>query len=794
MAIYNVLVTSIDGISQNVAVDANSISEARRKAESQSGYGARASGVPELAASPVGSNSFSSFVGGIDSNFDPSAYGIQNPNVNIPNPVSADLNNQLVYANSQANTGSNTPQYNSPYGEQYDPASNAFYTANNQNLSTPDPISADLANQLFYGNSQASTGANTPQYNSPYGEQYDPYGGTGFDPNEIESYYLNLLQPTSPGNLPAPANAGQTPYSYNPVGSAGYEFIGGDVYDPISSDLGNQLAFANSQANQGFKSAAQIDAEEIERFRQDSLSNPVVGDLSNQLDFANSQAYGTDNLNAIELATAERERIASKNRENKEKADALKKEAELVFGPVRSWDAKLGDITVNPDGSVNLPTDMWRNAYGGKLDRVGRGDPSRQPNQPIGKEQIEDAIRRIAELGGRDTLSRSVENMLQQARTYYSNTPRGDNTWDKNIEGGLIPEADRKGAKSAQKSFLNDSAWQATWGSFADEVLGARETDVTGQIPDAWANNPDGYNSLSEIQKEAADVNNLTSMSEVEAHYTAEQAKKDAESVIANAEVIGPPKNNNGETGLGMDDLLPKWEAPSGSSMGDIEAAGGLAGTGNEDLFIAGASQGFKPPAPPAFAGAPEQVYTSQELMLDPITEAAGQRLAFRNVYGDAATNVGPLSSYLQRQSFPLADAYRGSSWANMAREGTGGVAPQVSFEDFLRTTRNQPSGLSGTYGQTLQDVNYLRGLGGSQVPVGLEGVFNPEQAANTRDARNLLQAAQKGKYSGLVSRAFRRPSEDDLFSDYVLARQDASTAGTAPQNFLNFAASRYGL
>jgi hypothetical protein len=93
-----------------------------------------------------------------------------------------------------------------------------------------------------------------------------------------------------------------------------------------------------------------------------------------------------------------------------------------------------------------------------------------------------------------------------------------------------------------------------------------------------------------------------------------------------------------------------------------------------------------------------------------------------------------------------------------------------------------------------LQDVGYLRGLGGSQVPVGLEGVFNPEQAANTRDARNLLAAAQRGKYSGLVSSAFRRPTEDDLFSDYVLARQDASAAGTAPQNFLNFAASRYGL
>jgi len=229
--------------------------------------------------------------------------------------------------------------------------------------------------------------------------------------------------------------------------------------------------------------------------------------------------------------------------------------------------------------------------------------------------------------------------------------------------------------------------------------------------------------------------------------------------------------------------------------MEELEAAagvgGGVLGPGEGGIY----DQTLPVIPPPAAAGS-FPVYSSQELINDPqgYLTAAGQRLAFRNVFGEPATGVGPLSSYLQRQTFPLTNAYRGASWANMAREQAGGVAPQVSFEDFLRTTRNRPSGLSGTYGQALQDVGYLRGLGGGQVPVGLEGVFNPEQAAGTRDARNLLQAAQRGKYSGLVSSAFRRPTEEDLFSDYVLARQDASTAGTAPQNFLNFAASRYGL
>ncbi len=181
------------------------------------------------------------------------------------------------------------------------------------------------------------------------------------------------------------------------------------------------------------------------------------------------------------------------------------------------------------------------------------------------------------------------------------------------------------------------------------------------------------------------------------------------------------------------------------------------------------------------------------------LTEA-GRRLAFRNVFGEPATGVGPLASFLQRQTFPLTEAYRAQTFADMGRQQAGKYVlapdayPKVSFENFLTSVRDRPTGLGGTYGQALQNVNYLRGLEGSEVPTALAGVFNPEQAKNTWDARNLLQAAQRGKYSGLVSRSFRQPTQDELFADYVLAKQDAATAGTAPQNFLNFAASRYGL
>ena len=205
----------------------------------------------------------------------------------------------------------------------------------------------------------------------------------------------------------------------------------------------------------------------------------------------------------------------------------------------------------------------------------------------------------------------------------------------------------------------------------------------------------------------------------------------------------------------------------------------------------------FQGPAPePAAGTVGVPVWSSQDMIDDEqgFLTGAGQRRAFRNVFGEPATGVGPLASFLQRQTYPLTQAYRAARFADMGREQAGGVYPKTTFENFLTSVRDRPTGLGGAYGQALQNVDYLRGLGGSQVPTALAGVFSPEQAANTRDARALLQAAQRGKYSGLVSRSFRQPTEEDLFADYVLAKQDAATAGTAPQNFLNFAAKAYGL
>lgn len=483
-------------------------------------------------------------------------------------------------------------------------------------------------------------------------------------------------------------------------------------------------------------------------------------------------------IDAAEQDSLEAERIA---RQLREQDQERQKRLALLNGPVRSWDSKLADITINPDGSVNLPVDMWRNSY-------------RQNNQLIGKAQIEDAIRKIAELGGKDNLDRSVSNMLQQARSYYASTPRGSGTWDNRIDDNLI-----------DGSIISDDAFKATWGGLADEVLDPKKKSIESEIPFGWTNNVTGWNQLSESQQNDAKANNLNSMEEVDKFYADKALQYNPfGGGETGLEDFGGPPLPDPAGGPPFDSADAVYDYYFGDSFDPSEPAGDP----NQFDFAQGAMEGFQSDGTGGAGGAGTGLgitgagtpgvpaFSSQDLINDPqgFLTGAGQRLAFRNVFGEPATAVGPLASYLQRQTFPLTQAFRASGFANMGREQAGEVAPQTTFEDFLRTVRDQPTGLSGAYGQALQNVNYLRGLGSGQAPTALAGVFNPEQAAATRDARALLDAAQRGKYSRLVSSAFRRPTEEDLFSDYVLARQDAATAGTAPQNFLNFAASRYGL
>ena len=473
--------------------------------------------------------------------------------------------------------------------------------------------------------------------------------------------------------------------------------------------------------------------------------------------------------------------------EAKAEADAIATN-KLLSGPIRSWEDRVKDIkTVGPVGArtVALPPDMFR------VDRSNH----------IKEKELQQVFKRLASLEGSDNYDQVVGSFMVRARRHYADNPPTHSQW-------LV-----KGFDDGSYRFSDE--FKNLRSGVYDDTFGKREGAVSkgaGDIGD-----PQGFEEF-DAEKEAQE---RADADEARAKMLAAEAAADA----ANAEAAAA-----GDTGaLDADDMLtgmagdatgptgptgeidptapPGAAAPGIGTFGEGLGAGGaglgvtdvtgVAGDPNQFDFAAGAMEGWQDPAPVPGAGTVGvPAFSSQDLINDPqgFLTAAGQRLALRNVFGEPATGVGPLASYLQRQTYPLSDAYRAGGFANIAREQAGEVAPQTTFEDFLTTVRDQPTGLGGAYGQALQNVDYLRGLGGSQVPTALAGVFNPEQAANTRDARALLQAAQRGKYSGLVSRSFRRPTEDDLFSDYVLARQDASTAGTAPQNFLNFAASRYGL
>jgi hypothetical protein len=567
--------------------------------------------------------------------------------------------------------------------------------------------------------------------------QYDPLGGGGFDSNRL--------------------NGGASPVGYNPTPGV-YSGMYGETFDP-----------------------------------QQSMSNPLVGGLRNQLDFANSQANAVpDFMTGAELDAAEAAQFALDQRKRDDDLREKAKQASLVSGPVRSWDSKLADITVNADGTVNLPTDMWRNSS--TAPSVRGGSAGKTASQNIGREQLEDAIRKIAELGGRKDLNANVERLLRDARAYYSNTPRGDNTWDKNIDSGLI-----------DGKLIYDAGFKATWGSLADEILGARKATVEDQIPDGWAKNPDGFKSLSTDQQKVAIDNNLNSMKEVENFYTAEQDKQlgsgfDAEALYD----VGK--------GVGLDDPFPKFTT-KGFAVGDpaidpiygesSDGPNGLAGTGNEDMFIAGASQGFPVPPvvlPPQVFGPPLPPAAGQTLPFNlsdqdlfGISPEAGYKRAFGNVFGDQLTGAGPLAGYFDRQRSGLTGAFQGNALVDYLNTGSAS-APTGTFENFLRERAAAPTGLNSAYGQALANYGTLRGVSQPDAPSSLSYLFAPREANDVGQAYNFLQAAQRGKYSPLVSNLFQRPSYEQSFGDYTLDAQNRAKQGQSAQNFLDFAGSRFGL
>jgi hypothetical protein len=721
----------------NKVIEANSEAEARRLAYTLTGIPAAAlqvSAVPPGVPLAGGMSALS----GANVNLPPAALTDPAQNYNFGELSSG---NSAAFGTNLANVegfnraapanGSFTSMVSS-FDPNYDPSGGAYSTFN------PPAMSVGNLGGINQG-------------------QYDALGGGGFDSNRL--------------------NGGASPVGYNPTPGV-YSGMYGETFDP-----------------------------------QQSMSNPLVGGLRNQLDFANSQANAVpDFMTGAELDAAEAAQFALDQRKRDDDLREKAKQASLVSGPVRSWDSKLADITVNADGTVNLPADMWRNAG-----RSGGSLTIATDDKVIGRDQIEDAIRKIAELGGRDNLDRSVSNMLQQARSYYSSTPRGDSTWDKNIDSGLI-----------DGKLLSDAGFKATWGSLADEILGARKATVEDQIPkdiggsgvtNPWADtNPDGFLSLSAAQQKYVIDNNLKGMQEYDAFYRAEQASKVPAIDPFYGESSDGPNGFDAEAlydvgkGVGLDDPFPKFTT-KGFAVGDpaidpiygesSDGPNGLAGTGNEDMFIAGASQGFPVPPvvlPPQVFGPPLPPAAGQTLPFNlsdqdlfGISPEAGYKRAFGNVFGDQLTGAGPLAGYFDRQRSGLTGAFQGNALVDYLNTGSAS-APTGTFENFLRERAAAPTGLNSAYGQALANYGTLRGVSQPDAPSSLSYLFAPREANDVGQAYNFLQAAQRGKYSPLVSNLFQRPSYEQSFGDYTLDAQNRAKQGQSAQNFLDFAGSRFGL
>ena len=213
------------------------------------------------------------------------------------------------------------------------------------------------------------------------------------------------------------------------------------------------------------------------------------------------------------------------------------------------------------------------------------------------------------------------------------------------------------------------------------------------------------------------------------------------------------------------------------------------------------------------------------------ISPDAGYQRAFSNVFGDDITSRGPLSGYFDRQRQGLTNAFRAKSLVDYlnnfqptaaagvaAATAPGAVGPGAfdptapvaspgsnplqnqfvpqsgTFESFLRERLADPRGLNSAYANALQNYQTLRGLSASQAPESLSYLFSPTQYGDVQNAYGMLQAAQRGKYSPLVSNLFRTPSYEKAFGDYTLASQDRAKQGLGAQNFLDFAASSFGL
>ena len=228
-----------------------------------------------------------------------------------------------------------------------------------------------------------------------------------------------------------------------------------------------------------------------------------------------------------------------------------------------------------------------------------------------------------------------------------------------------------------------------------------------------------------------------------------------------------------------------------------VGSAGSLlppAGFGSTDAAgAANAAAGLNMQPMPGTAAGTTLPFNLTDQELFEISPEAGYKRAFANVFGNQITGAGPLSGYFDRQRSGLRGAFQGNALIDYLNTGAAS-APTGTFENFLRERAAAPTGLASAYDQALANYGTLRGVSQPDAPSSLSYLFAPKEMQDVGQAYNFLQAAQRGKYSPLVSGLFQRPTYEQSFADYTLDAQDRARQGLAQQNYLDFAGSGFGL
>lgn len=477
--------------------------------------------------------------------------------------------------------------------------------------------------------------------------------------------------------------------------------------------------------------------------------------------------------------------------EAKAEADAIATN-KLLSGPIRSWEDRVKDIkTIGPVGArtVALPPDMFR---------VNRSNP-------IKEKELQQVFKRLANLEGSDNYDQVVGSFMVRARRHYAaNPPSGqEKHWmQKGLDDGSYRFSD-------EYKNLRSSTYDTTFGKREEAV-----SEEAGGIGD-----PQGFEAF-DPEAEAAERAEaqakrdamLVAEAAADAANAEAEAAADAGALDADAMLMGMAGDATGPTG--PTGVVDPTAAPGIGTFGEGLGAGG-AGLGVTDVT----GVGIDPRIDPTFTAAPPvQSFTEfaaptgqpggmvDDRGLFEISPTAGYRRAFGNVFGEGFGRRGPIGGYLQGLQDPLTAAFQGGAIRNLlnpqpglglgAGDAEGMALPGQSFQNFLSQAQQAEGGLGSVWNQALQDVNTFRGMQQADIPVAAQQYFAPQSVQDVGQAARLMGAAQRARYSPLVSGMFRPQSYEDLYGDYVLQEQDRAQLGqqAMPQNFYDFAASRFGL